>query len=134
MDLFEKHSGVLARHAKVTATGADPFAVCMDEVLSPTEAIINGSGRYAVASLDEIIPADSADAEDALEIIRGQMQRSVQGIRLTGRPAQFSDERVVGKCQVNVKMVEVQSFESPDLFVREIIDFARHLHAKSWEN
>ncbi len=42
MDLFDKHNGVLARHAQVTADGADPFAVCMDEVLSPTEAIIDG--------------------------------------------------------------------------------------------
>lgn len=42
MDLFEKHAGVLARHAKVTENGADPFGVCMQEVLSPTEALIDG--------------------------------------------------------------------------------------------
>jgi len=42
MDLFDKHAAVLQRHGEVTALGRDPFGVCMDEILSPTEALIQG--------------------------------------------------------------------------------------------
>jgi 8-amino-7-oxononanoate synthase len=42
MDLFDKYALVAGRHDKVLEAGADPFGVCLDQVLSGTEARING--------------------------------------------------------------------------------------------
>lgn len=75
-------SEAFARDGRDLAVAAGPNFIEAVFALEPgesTEAIINGTGRYAVASLDEVIPADSAEAEDTLDTIRGQMQRSVQG-------------------------------------------------------
>ena len=42
MDLLDKYDKVADRHAKLLEAGADPFGVCMDRVVSATEAIVNG--------------------------------------------------------------------------------------------
>ena len=42
MDLFEKHALIAGRHGKVLQAGADPFGVCLEKLLSATEARING--------------------------------------------------------------------------------------------
>jgi 8-amino-7-oxononanoate synthase len=42
MGLFDRFDGLAKLHAMATTGGEDPFAVRMDRVLSPTEAIING--------------------------------------------------------------------------------------------
>jgi 8-amino-7-oxononanoate synthase len=42
MDLFEKHALIAGRHGKVLQAGADPFGVCVEKLLSATEARING--------------------------------------------------------------------------------------------
>jgi 8-amino-7-oxononanoate synthase len=42
MDLFDKHALIDGRHGKVLELGADPFGVCLEKLLSATEARING--------------------------------------------------------------------------------------------
>ena len=43
MGLFDRHAGLLEAYRDVRTTGYDPFQIRMERVLSPTEAIINGS-------------------------------------------------------------------------------------------
>jgi 8-amino-7-oxononanoate synthase len=50
MDLFDKYALVAGRHDKVLEAGADPFGVCLDEVLSGTEARINGRPTILVGT------------------------------------------------------------------------------------
>ena len=42
MALFDRFTPLMRSHDAIKATGADPFGVRMDRVLSPTEAIIKG--------------------------------------------------------------------------------------------
>lgn len=42
MDLFVKFSPLLQTRSELLGEGADPFAVCMEQLLSPTEAMIHG--------------------------------------------------------------------------------------------
>lgn len=42
MDLFDKHRGIAARHDKLLEIGAEPLGLQMDEMISATEAVING--------------------------------------------------------------------------------------------
>ena len=42
MDIFDKYAQYAQRHGQLLAMGADPFAVRLDELLSPTEAEIDG--------------------------------------------------------------------------------------------
>ena len=44
MGLFDRHAGLLEAYRGVRTTGADPFQIRMERVLSPTKAIINGRG------------------------------------------------------------------------------------------
>jgi 8-amino-7-oxononanoate synthase len=50
MDLFDKYALVAGRHDKLLQAGADPFGVCLDEVLSGTEARINGRDTILVGT------------------------------------------------------------------------------------
>lgn len=42
MDIFDKYRGIGERREAVRAAGADPFAVRLERVLSPTRAIVDG--------------------------------------------------------------------------------------------
>ena len=42
MSLFDKYNQVNARHDRLLAAGRDPFNICMDRIVSATEAIIDG--------------------------------------------------------------------------------------------
>ncbi|SLN76190.1 serine palmitoyltransferase [Oceanibacterium hippocampi] len=42
MDIFEKYRGLIARHDRMLEAAGDPFNVCMERLISPTEAIIDG--------------------------------------------------------------------------------------------
>jgi 8-amino-7-oxononanoate synthase len=42
MDIFDKYRGIAARRETVCTLGADPFAVRLERVLSPTRALIDG--------------------------------------------------------------------------------------------
>ena len=39
MGLLDRHAGLVSLYAEVRATGADPFQIRMERVLSPTEAM-----------------------------------------------------------------------------------------------
>jgi 8-amino-7-oxononanoate synthase len=42
MSLFDKYNQVNARHDRLLSAGRDPFNVCMDRIVSATEAIVDG--------------------------------------------------------------------------------------------
>ena len=42
MSLFDKYDQVAVRHDRLLAAGRDPFNVCMDRIVSATEAIVDG--------------------------------------------------------------------------------------------
>ncbi|MEQ8355216.1 MAG: aminotransferase class I/II-fold pyridoxal phosphate-dependent enzyme [Kiloniellaceae bacterium] len=42
MSLFDKYDQMAARHDRLLAAGRDPFNICMDRIVSATEAIIDG--------------------------------------------------------------------------------------------
>src|SRR3546814_11879792 len=42
MSLFDKYNQVSARHDRLVAAGRDPFNICMDRIVSATEAIVDG--------------------------------------------------------------------------------------------
>ena len=42
MSLLNKYRDLARRHSEMLETGAEAFGICIDEVLSPTRAIING--------------------------------------------------------------------------------------------
>ncbi len=42
MDIFDKYALIAGRHDKVLQHGVDPFGVSLDEIISPTEALIGG--------------------------------------------------------------------------------------------
>ena len=42
MDLFDKYEGVARRHDALLQVGADPINVCMDKIVSATEAVVGG--------------------------------------------------------------------------------------------
>lgn len=50
MGLFDRHAGLLDAYRDVRTTGADPFQIRMERVLSPTEAIINGRKMLLVGT------------------------------------------------------------------------------------
>ena len=50
MGLFDRHAGLLEAYRDVRTTGADPFQIRMERVLSPTEAIINGRKTLLVGT------------------------------------------------------------------------------------
>ena len=62
MDIFDKYALVAGRHGKVVQAGADPFGVCVTEILSPTRGRINGRdtilvGPTATSASPSIPPA-----------------------------------------------------------------------------
>lgn len=70
MDIFDKYAGFAARHDRLLELGADPFALCMDELHSATEATVNGR-RTILAGTNNYLgltydPACIAAAEAAL--------------------------------------------------------------------
>lgn len=50
MGLFDRFDSLRQLHGQIKACGADPFAVKMDQVLSPTEAIIEGRKTILVGT------------------------------------------------------------------------------------
>ena len=42
MDLFDKFSALPGQHEAILRAGSDPFGVCMDEIRSATEAVVDG--------------------------------------------------------------------------------------------
>jgi 8-amino-7-oxononanoate synthase len=71
MDIFDKYALIAGRHDKVVQAGADPFGVCVGEVLSATEARINGRDTILVGTNNYLgLTFDPAGMEAAIESIR----------------------------------------------------------------
>jgi len=71
-----------ARDGRDLSVAAGPNLISAIFALAPgeaTEAVISGSGRYAIAVLDQILPAEPDQTAGAVDDLRGQLQRSVQG-------------------------------------------------------
>ena len=42
MNILDKYAAISARHARLLEVGEEPFGLQMDDILSPTEAVIRG--------------------------------------------------------------------------------------------
>jgi len=73
MGLFDRHAGLLDAYRDVRTTGADPFQIRMERVLSPTEAIINGKKCLTVGTNNYFgLTFDPSCMEAAIEAIRAE--------------------------------------------------------------
>jgi 8-amino-7-oxononanoate synthase len=73
MGLFERHAGLLDAYRDVRTTGADPFQIRMERVVSPTEAIINGRKTLLVGTNNYFgLTFDPSCMEAAIEAIRAE--------------------------------------------------------------
>ena len=73
MGLFDRHEGLLEAYRDVRTTGADPFQIRMEKVLSPTEAIINGRKTLLVGTNNYFgLTFDPSCMEAAIEAIRSE--------------------------------------------------------------
>jgi 8-amino-7-oxononanoate synthase len=71
--LFDRHAALLADYRDVQTTGADPFQVRMDRVLSPTEAIIDGRKTLLVGTHNYFgLTFDPSCMEAAIEATRSE--------------------------------------------------------------
>lgn len=73
MGLFDRHAGLLEAYRDVRTTGADPFQIRMERVLSPTEAMINGRKTLLVGTNNYFgLTFDPSCMEAAIEAIRAE--------------------------------------------------------------
>jgi len=73
MGLFDRHAGLLDAYRDVRTTGADPFQIRMERVLSPTEAIIDGKKCLLVGTNNYFgLTFDPSCMEAAIEAIRSE--------------------------------------------------------------
>jgi len=73
MGLLDRHAGLVSLYGEVRATGADPFQIRMERVLSPTEAIINGKKTLLVGTNNYFgLTFDPSCMEAAIEAIRAE--------------------------------------------------------------
>ena len=85
MGLFDSHAGLLDAYRDFRTTGADPFQIRMEGVLSPTEAIIDGKKGLLVGTNIYVGLYHSRSAQLLSVTVRrtrglaGKVLRSVQG-------------------------------------------------------
>ena len=71
MSLFDKYNQVNARHDRLLAAGRDPFNICMDRIVSATEAIIDGREVILVGTNNYLGLTFDADCIEAtVEAVR----------------------------------------------------------------
>src|ERR671919_2908032 len=71
MDIFDKYALVSGRHSKVVQAGADPFGVCVNEVMSATRGRINGRDTILVGTNNSLgLTFDPACTDAAVAAIR----------------------------------------------------------------
>ena len=71
MSLFDKYNQVNARHDRLVAAGRDPFNVCMDRIVSATEAIVDGREVILVGTNNYLgLTFDPDCIESTVEAIR----------------------------------------------------------------
>ncbi|WP_119168675.1 serine palmitoyltransferase [Algihabitans albus] len=70
-DIFDKYGDIAVRHDQLLDAGADPFGVCLEEVYSPTEAMVNGRRTILAGTNNYLgITFDPACIEAAAQAIR----------------------------------------------------------------
>lgn len=79
MDLFDKFAALPGQHENILRAGKDPFGVCMDEIRSATEAVIDGR-RILLAGTNNYLGLTFDP--DCVEIARDSVAR--QGTGTTG--------------------------------------------------
>ena len=73
MGLFDRHAGLKDLTRDIHATGINPFALYMDRVVSPTEAIINGKSKLLVGTNNYFgLTFDPSCMDAAIEAIRSE--------------------------------------------------------------
>jgi 8-amino-7-oxononanoate synthase len=73
MGLLDRHAGLVELYGEVRKTGADPFQIRMERVLSPTEAIINGKKTLLVGTNNYFgLTFDKSCMDAAIEAIRAE--------------------------------------------------------------
>ncbi len=73
MGLLDRHAALLAEYVGVRTTGADPFQVRMERVLSPTEAVINGRHTLLAGTHNYFgLTFEPSCMEAAIEAIRSE--------------------------------------------------------------
>jgi 8-amino-7-oxononanoate synthase len=71
MDIFDKYALVSGRHSRVVQAGADPFGVCVNQVLSATRGRINGRDTILVGTNNYLgLTLDPACMDAATAAIR----------------------------------------------------------------
>ena len=71
VDIFAKYAGLSARRGIVETIGRDPFGVAIDELLSPTEAIIEGRPTILLGTNNYLgLTLDAACQEAAVSAVR----------------------------------------------------------------
>ncbi|WP_193371324.1 serine palmitoyltransferase [Pelagibius marinus] len=73
MSLFDKYDQVAARHDRLLAAGRDPFNMCMDRIVSATEAIVDGRETILVGTNNYLgLTFDPDCVEATVEAVREQ--------------------------------------------------------------
>ncbi len=73
MSLFDKYDQVAARHDRLLAAGRDPFNMCMDRIVSATEAIVDGRETILVGTNNYLgLTFDPDCIEATVEAVRQQ--------------------------------------------------------------
>ncbi|MDF1585867.1 serine palmitoyltransferase [Marinimicrococcus flavescens] len=73
MDIFDKYAQIAGRHDKVLELGTDPFGVRLDEILSATEARVDGRHTILVGTNNYLgLTFDEGAIEAAVEAVRTQ--------------------------------------------------------------
>ena len=73
MDIFDKYAAIAARHDQVLEAGPDPLAVRMDQIISPTRAMINGRETILVGTNNYLgLTFEPSCIEAAIDALRSQ--------------------------------------------------------------
>ena len=73
MSILDKYAGMKEALGAVTASGANPFGVLFDAVLSPTEGVLNGKTTILFGTNNYLgLTFDESCIEDAIEAVRTQ--------------------------------------------------------------
>jgi len=73
MSLFDKYDQMAARHSRLLAAGRDPFNICMDRIVSATEAVVNGRDVILVGTNNYLgLTFDPDCIEATVEAVRSE--------------------------------------------------------------
>src|SRR5690606_8230676 len=73
MGLFDRHAALLERYQAAKDAGIDPLRVRLQQVLSPTEAMVNGQRTLMVGTNNYLgLTFDESCVESAVEALRSE--------------------------------------------------------------